>query len=158
MLFSVPYDKKLEMGTEITAMRPKFFRLTQAKRQQVGRRLAELLRDHDEIVFAYLYGSFAENLPFHDIDLGIYTLRIKEGESTSYSLALSQGLSKEVQIPVDVRILNFAPVLFVYHVIRGHLILDRNEELRVHFVEQAVQKYLDLKPVIYRGIKEAFGV
>ena len=138
-------------------MRPKIFHLSQAKRQQFGRRLAELLRDRDEIVFAYLYGSFAENLPFHDIDLGIYTLGIKQEESTSYSLALSQGLSKEVQIPVDVRVLNSAPVLFVYHVIRGHLIFDRNEELRAHMVEQVVQKYLDLEPMIYRGIKEAFG-
>lgn len=139
-------------------MRPKVFRLSQAKRQQFGKRLAELLKDHEEIVFACLYGSFAENLPFHDIDLGIYTLGIKQEESTFYSLALSKGLSKEVQIPVDVRVLNFAPVLFVYHVIRGQLIFDRNEELRALFVEQAIRKYLDLKPVIYRSIKEAFGV
>ena len=139
-------------------MRPKVFHLSQAKRQPFGRRLAELLRNHDEIVFAYLYGSFTENLPFHDIDLGIYTLGIKQEESTSYSLALSQGFSKEIQIPVDVRVLNFAPVLFVYHIIRGHLIFDRNEELRAHMVEQVVQKYLDLEPMIYRGIKEAFGV
>lgn len=158
MLFSARYDKKLKMDTEITAMRPKVFHLSQAERQLFERRLAELLRHRDEIVFAYLYGSFAENLPFHDIDLGIYTLGIKQGESTSYSLALSQGLSKEVQVPVDVRVLNFAPVSFVYHAIRGHLIFDRNEELRAHIVGQAVQKYLDLKLMIYRGIKEAFDV
>ena len=116
------------------------------------------LRDHDEITFAYLYGSFAGNLPFHDIDLGIYTIGIKDEESTSYGLALSQELSKKVRVPVDVRVLNFAPVLFVYHVIRGNLIFDRNEALRVPVIERTVQKYLDLKPMIHKSIKEAFGV
>jgi predicted nucleotidyltransferase len=146
------------MDTEITVMRSKLFRLSQAKGEQLARRLAELLRGRDEIVFVYLYGSFAENLPFHDIDLGIYTIGIKEEESTSYGLALGQELSEKVQVPVDVCVLNFAPVSFVYHVIRGHLIFDRNEELRTHIVGQVVQKYLDLKPMIYKGIKEAFGV
>jgi hypothetical protein len=58
---------------------------------------------------------------------------------------------------VDVRVLNFAPVPFVYQVIRGMLIFDRNEDLRVHVVEETVRKYLDLKPMIHKGIKEAFG-
>lgn len=146
------------MDTEITAMKPKIFRVSEAERQQLERRLAELMRNHDEIAFAYLYGSFVDNLPFHDIDLGLYALGIKREESTSYSLALGQDLSKEIRIPLDVRVLNFAPVLFAYHVIRGRLILDRNEELRVGFFEQTVRKYLDLKPMVYRGIKEAYGV
>jgi predicted nucleotidyltransferase len=145
------------MDTEIAGIRAKVFHLSQAERQRVEMRLAELLRDRNEIVFAYLYGSFAENLPFHDIDLGIYTLGIKQEESTSYSLALSQGLSKEVQVPMDVRVLNFAPALFAYHVIRGNLIFNRDEALRVHVVERTIQKYLDLKPMIYNSIKEAFG-
>ncbi len=158
MLFSVPYDKKLKMDTEITAMMPKIFRINQAERQQLVRCLTELIRDHEEITFAYLYGSFADNLPFHDIDLGVYASGIKHQESISYSLALVQNLSKEVKFPLDVRVLNFAPVLFVYHAIRGRLILDRDEELRAAFVERAVQKYLDIKPLVYKGIKEAFGV
>lgn len=58
---------------------------------------------------------------------------------------------------MDVRVLNLAPVLFVYHVIRGVLIFVRNEELRVRVVEETVGRYLDLKPVIHRGIREAFG-
>lgn len=90
--------------------------------------------------------------------MGVYLTEIRQEESTLYSLALSQILSKEVKVPVDVRVLNFAPVSFVFQVIRGILILDRNEELRVHIVEETVKKYLDLKPILHKGIKEAFGL
>jgi len=57
---------------------------------------------------------------------------------------------------VDIRVLNFAPVSFLYEVIRGNLIFERNEEIRIRVVEQTIQRYLDLKPMILRGIKEAF--
>ncbi|MEW6374500.1 MAG: nucleotidyltransferase domain-containing protein [Thermodesulfobacteriota bacterium] len=139
-------------------MKQKAFFLNQKQKKQLMRALEDALRDREEIVFAYLYGSFAEDLPSHDMDVGIFLSGIKEEESTSYGLALSQELSEKVQVPVDVRVLNFAPVLFVYHVIRGNLIFDRSEEIRVHVIEETVQKYLDLKPMIHKSIKEAFGV
>jgi hypothetical protein len=137
-------------------MKQKAFRLMQQQRQQLMKRLEELLRGREEIVFAYLYGSFAEDLPFHDIDVGIYIENLKEEEATPYSLTLAKILSKSLQTPVDVRILNFAPVLFLYHVIRGILIFERKEEIHSRFMERIIQRYLDLKPLIQKGTQEAF--
>jgi uncharacterized protein len=145
------------MKAGIVSMKQKTYTLSQRQKEELSGLLEGVLRDHGEIVFAYLYGSFAEDRPFHDIDVGIYLSGVGQEESTFYSLALSQAFSKEVRVPVDVRVLNFAPLSFVYHVIRGNLIFDRNEELRAHVVTQTVTKYLDLKPIIHRGIKEAFG-
>lgn len=138
-------------------MKQKTFILNREQREELIKRLERGLRDREEIAFAYLYGSFAEDISFHDIDVGIYLSGIEHEESTFYSIALSQTLCNEMKLPVDVRVLNFAPVLFVYHIIRGILIFDRNEDLRVHLVEETVRKYLDLKPMIHKGIKEAFG-
>ncbi|MBM4276443.1 MAG: nucleotidyltransferase domain-containing protein [Deltaproteobacteria bacterium] len=138
-------------------MKQKAFSLNQSQKERLMGQLKDILRGYPEVAFAYLYGSFAENLPSHDIDVGVYLTGIGKEETTPYSLTLSQTLSREAKVPVDVRVLNFAPVSFVYQVIRGILISDRNEELRVHVVEETVRKYLDLKPIIYRGIKEAFG-
>jgi len=132
--------------------------LGQGERDRLSERLGDVLTNRDEVVFAYIYGSFVEGLPFHDIDVGIYISKIDEKEASSYNLALGQALSKEIQMPVDVRILNFAPVLFLYHVIRGNVIFDRDEETRSRVVERTIQRYLDLKPMIHRGVKEAFGV
>lgn len=138
-------------------MKHEVFSLNQIQKEKLIGQVQSLLKECPEIAFAYLYGSFAENLPLHDIDVGVYLTEIGQEESTLYSLALSQILSKEVKVPVDVRVLNFAPVSFVFQVIRGILILDRNEELRVYIVEETVKKYLDLKPILHKGIKEAFG-
>jgi hypothetical protein len=137
-------------------MKQKVLILGEDEKRPLIEQLAAALQNRDEVVFAYIYGSFAEGLPFHDIDVGVYTLEITEEESTNYSLILGQILSKELQVPVDIRVLNFAPVSFLYEVIRGNLIFERNEEIRIRVVEQTIQRYLDLKPMILRGIKEAF--
>lgn len=138
-------------------MKERIFNLGPAERERVSEHLADFLKDRSEVVFAYLYGSFAEGLPYHDIDVGIYVSQIREENFISYSLALAQAMSANIQMPVDIRILNAAPVTFVFHVISGKLILERNEEIRSRIAERTIQKYLDLKPIIRSGIKEAFG-
>jgi uncharacterized protein len=135
----------------------KIFQLDGEERTRFIQRLTEQLQSHHEIVFAYLFGSFADGVSFHDVDVGVYLSNIRKEESTYYSLDLAHILSKELQIPVDVRVLNFAPVSFLFHVIRGLSILERDEEIRSHFVEQILESYFDMMPMLKRGIKEAFG-
>jgi len=127
------------------------------ERNRLRNRIAELLHDRKEIIFAYDYGSFAEGAAFHDIDLGVFVSGLSEVESIRYMLELSHGASAEFGMPVDVRILNFAPVTFTYHVIQGDLLVDNDEEIRSQFVEGVIRKYLDLKPRIRMAIKEAFA-
>ena len=138
-------------------MKQKVIHLNGDEKSRLIQDLASLIQDRREIVFAYLFGSFIEGLPFHDIDMGIYLSEIKEEEATLYSIDLALVLTQAHRIPVDVRVLNFAPVSFLYHVIRGKLILERDEEVLSRFVEKTIAKYLDLKPLIRRGTKEAFG-
>jgi predicted nucleotidyltransferase len=138
-------------------MKEKMFQLDGEERTRFTQRLTELLQGHDEIIFAFLYGSFVEGIPFHDIDVGVYLSTVRKEESTFCGLDLAHVLSKELQIPVDVRVLNFAPVSFLYHVIQGLLILERDEEIRSYFVEQTLKSYFDMMPMLKRGIKEAFG-
>ena len=138
-------------------MKRKAYQLGREGKEKLIERLRDFLRSRDEVVFAYVFGSFLEEETFHDIDIGIYLSEIPQEESTQYGLALSQTLSSNLRIPVDVRVLNFAPVSFLYHVIRGKLIVERDEEVSTTLVEQTIQRYLDLKPLVCRGMKEAFG-
>lgn len=138
-------------------MRQKAIHVNGDEKNRLIQHLASFIEGRSEIVFAYLFGSFIEGLPFHDIDMGIYLSEIKEEEASLYSIDLALVLTQALRIPVDVRILNFAPVSFLYHVIRGKLILERDEEVLSRFVERTIAKYLDLKPLIRRGTKEAFG-
>ena len=48
-------------------------------------------------------------------------------------LDLSNRMSGEFGMPVDVRILNFAPVTFSYHVIQGDLLVDNFERFAAFF-------------------------
>lgn len=138
-------------------MKNKTYHLTSKARQRIMKRLAGIIETCKECEFAYVYGSFAEGLPFHDIDIGIYTSGVKREDATFYALDLSRIIEAEVHMPVDVRVLNYSPVSFLYHVIRGELIFDKDEDMRVSVVESTVRRYLDIQPLILRGIKEAFA-
>ncbi len=126
------------------------------RRKKVEQILAEL-QGCQEINFAYVYGSFSEGLPFHDIDIGIFLSEPAQEGVISYMLDLGQKLSREARIPVDVWVLNDAPLSFRYSVIHGSPILVRDEKMQTLFVEETIRKYLDLKPRIRRAIKEAFA-
>ena len=137
-------------------MKNKIYEMDPEERRHRVEKLRKILKKEDQISFAYLYGSFAEELPFHDIDVGVYAEGIGEQETTSYAIRLSERMSSILGLPVDVRVLNFAPVTFLYHVFRGELIHEKNELLRSQVMERTIQKYLDLRPILYRGMKEAF--
>jgi hypothetical protein len=47
--------------------------------------------------------------------------------------------------------------MFLYHVVRGLLIFERDADLRADITERTVRTYLDIKPLIRRGIKDAFA-
>ena len=132
-------------------------RLSFPEKQQVIKRLEKLTEGQKEVVFAYLYGSFIQDVPFEDIDIGIYVSGIGDDEASSFAVGFAGKLSKALGLEVDVRILNFAPVSFVYHVICGQAFFDRDPEIRSRIIEDAIQRYLDIKPVLYRATKEAFA-
>lgn len=110
-----------------------------------------------EVVFAYLYGSFVDSEVFRDVDIGVYLRRPEPGQMTPRALALAQRLSTRVGLPVDVRILNGAPLSFLYHVLRGQLLVNRDEDLLSEVIERTVYRYLDIEPLLRSATKDAFA-
>lgn len=88
-------------------------------RDRLKERLRKILEPRKEILFAYLYGSFVAGLSFHDLDVGVHVSEITEDEATDYALDLVHRLSAEAQLPVDVRILNFASEFFNTLLVEG---------------------------------------
>ncbi|MCK4764843.1 MAG: hypothetical protein KAW12_21775 [Candidatus Aminicenantes bacterium] len=41
---------------------------------------------------------------------------------------------------------------FLFHVVRGKLIIDKDEEARCDFMERVVRRCLDMKPLLHRAI------
>lgn len=111
----------------------------------------------EDIDFSYIFGSFIDgDIPFHDIDLGVFFAGKNRPQMSAAAVDLAITLSRQTACPVDVRVLNDAPVSFVYNVLRGELIYEKNEDIRCKLMENTVRDYLDMKPVLYQATKEAF--
>ena len=143
-------------------MEPKLYTVSQARKQRIEKDIIKILSVKKEVRFAFLFGSFNDGteenpLPFHDVDVGVFLKGLDKKESVFYSLDLAEELSISAGVPVDVRVLNYAPVTFLFHVVRGKLIIDKDEEDRGDFMEHVVRHYLDMEPLFHRAVKEAYG-
>jgi hypothetical protein len=132
-------------------------RITPEERHRIEQPLAAELGSDRNVVFAYLYGSFAESRPFHDIDVGVYLRTISSDRVTATALDLAGRLSDRTRMPIDVRILNAAPISFLFHVLRGQLLYCRDDALLAEVMEHTVSRYLDIAPLVRRGTLEAFA-
>jgi len=113
------------------------------ERAEAQAKLRELLERREEIIFAYLHGSFVEGLPFNDIDVAVYVDQSKVPDAFDYEMDLSAELTMALHFPVDVRVLNDAPLGFQHSVLQGEAILVRDEEVLTDFIERVAREYMD---------------
>jgi len=122
-------------------------------------KIIELLREHllkqEEVVFAYLHGSFTEDRPFRDVDIAVY---VKGRVPQFYEEELEEELSRLIGLPVDVRLLNNAPVTFRFRAIGGLLLFSRDERARCDFEEMAMREYHDYSYYLRMYRREALGI
>ena len=119
-------------------------------------KLIKTLSNRPEIIFAILYGSAAEDRPFRDVDIGLYVDRalLSEKDELGFALDLESALKKEVDHPVDVRIINDAPLPFRYNVSRGLPLVANDREALARFLERTWDDYLDFQPIALRYLQE----
>jgi predicted nucleotidyltransferase len=129
--------------------------LTSEERNAIVERLQQELRKRPEIVFAYLLGSFAEGLPFRDIDIAIWVEGVSHEQAWDYEAQIAAELTRVLGIEVDVRLLNFAPLGFRLNAVNGILLFSSNEDFRLDFVEQVSLAYMDFSWLARQMLKEA---
>jgi len=118
-------------------------------------RLSSSLRSRDNILFAYVYGSFARDKTFVDIDIGVYLRKPDLVDPLDLELELETAIQSIIQFPVDVRVINFAPLSFVYNIIKESILaVDKDPDLRADFEGRIFKKYLDFVPYRKRYLKE----
>lgn len=127
------------------------------QREQIFLRLRDELEQTPGIRFAYLYGSLLESDRIHDVDVGLFLDETAAAHQSSLFDHLSVTLPAAVHVPVDLRVLNDAPLSFLYHVLRGRLLSCRDEALLTDLMEDVAQRYLDLTPLLCRSTKDAFA-
>ncbi|WHZ28568.1 MAG: hypothetical protein OJF51_003366 [Nitrospira sp.] len=125
--------------------------------EALARRIAEELEKEPAIKFSYLYGSVLDSDTVHDVDVGLYLHESEAATSSATPIDLSNRLTALVGMPVDVRVLNEAPLSFMYHVLRGQLLVCHAEECLTEMLEDVARRYLDLAPLLRQGTKDAFA-
>lgn len=116
--------------------------------------ISEPLREHEEVIVAYLYGSEAKGTAHEGSDLDIGLLLRKDFEPDAlYTSKVSRELQEKLGISkeIDVRLLNDKPIIFQHQVLKnGSEILTRDERARIDFETEVYDRYLDYKPFFDR--------
>jgi predicted nucleotidyltransferase len=109
--------------------------------------------EREGIAAAYLFGSVARGTAKlgSDVDVGILYSEEPPRTLDGLGLGLAGELEDLLELPVQVVVLNRAPVDLVIRVLRdGKLLVDRDRSKRVRFEVRARKEHWDLEPILRR--------
>lgn len=117
--------------------------------------IKDFFRQHsaDDVVCVYVFGSTGRGEARPDSDLDVAVLYRADPPHTlaGAGIRLAGELERMTGHPVDVVVLNRAPVDLVHHVLRdGTLVYETDPSTRVQFEVRARNVYFDLQPILER--------
>ena len=124
------------------------------QKQSILKNIAVIMKRHREIILAYVFGSFIHGDTFSDIDIGVLT--DKEMRSClEFEFDLEIEIEDDINYPIDVRVLNNAPLSFCQNVIRdGSVILERDRNVHADFMGNILKQYFDFAPFRRKYLQE----
>jgi uncharacterized protein YutE (UPF0331/DUF86 family)/predicted nucleotidyltransferase len=122
----------------------RYYELSAEERARLLDFLRKRLERVDEIIFAYVHGGFLERNFFRDVDVAVWISDLEK--AFYYTVDFSAKLEVEAGLPVDLHVLNEAPLPFKHHVFTtGILLFSKDEMLRHRIIDQVMKEYIDLK-------------
>ena len=116
--------------------------MTSQRLTRIGKSVNEALSGVEDVIVAYVFGSTAEGKEhaFSDIDVAIL---LKE-PSLDKTMRIHSLLTELLGDRVDTLLLNLAPPVLQYHVVKNGLrVLSKDEDARVSFEARALSEGLD---------------
>jgi uncharacterized protein len=122
----------------------------------IERKLREVLSPRAEvegIAAAWLFGSVARGTarPDSDVDVGILYSQDRQQtlDEIGRAFDLQEDLQAVLKLPVQVVVLNHAPVDLIFRVLRdGRLLVERDRSRRIRFEVRSHKEYWDLEPYL----------
>ena len=114
--------------------------------QEIVKAAKEVFSKKEEIIVAYIYGSFLKSNHFQDVDIGIL---VKDDCDIGplYEAKIAGEFERRLKLKFDVRILNGRPVKFLFSVLKNSkLIYSKDEHKRIEFESKIMKESLDIKP------------
>lgn len=129
--------------------------LPEHQKQIVLKSISSCLLSHQlDVVAAYVFGSFLSEDAFSDIDIGVLVKK-DIPKALDFEITLESKIEAAIGIPIDVRLLNRAPLAFCQSVFRsGRVILDRDANFRSDFEGQVLKQYFDFSRFRRRYLAE----
>lgn len=118
--------------------------------------LTHHLANYPGLLFALFYGSAAEGNTFQDLDVGIFVERkiVPASRDIEYAALIAEEVQRYLPVPVEVQVINEAPLLFRYNVSRGTALVVNDREAFVTFLERTWRDALDFQPVAMHYLRE----
>ncbi|HBC93235.1 MAG TPA: hypothetical protein DCZ10_10155 [Pelotomaculum sp.] len=141
-------------------MKIKKYLINNDEKEKILESIKYILNSMPEIIFAYVHGSFGEQKGFRDIDVAVYLKDENFSDKIiNYEIELEIKLEEKLKYPVDVRVLNFAPLSFQYQTIKsGVLLVEKDGDRRVEFQTRTLDFYFDFAPFRKQYLKEVLGL
>ncbi len=99
-------------------------RMPWEERKRVLRAIRGYLEARGEVLLAVAHGGFVGREVFRDVDLAVFTGgRVGYDDEPYYAYALSDEFSRLTGLPVDVKLLDYAPPGFRIAALRGGIVL-----------------------------------
>ena len=121
---------------------PRFIKpvsLCPEERQRITESVHSFLVSFEDIVFAYIYGSFARGEPMRDLDVALYTTEEKD---FLFAIDIAALLRRDTGFEVDVTVMNHAPVALQFAILRdGLLLFSKDEARRTALIEKVSRQY-----------------
>ena len=108
-----------------------------------------------EIVLAVLHGSFVAGGPYRDIDVAVWVVPADRPDTGwhRYAIDLAAELTVALSAPVDVQVLNEAPLAFRYHALGGQLLVVRDQQFFHDLRERTWDDYFDFLPFARENLR-----
>ena len=120
--------------------------------------LTEYFSSKDSVILAYLFGSTVRGDAgrLSDIDIGVLLDKnLSKNDSFDLELKLMGEIAFLINIDkIDLIVLNEAPLLLAYNIIKDGIILKSSETERVNYETKILSMYLDEKYYIKRHTEE----
>jgi predicted nucleotidyltransferase len=128
-------------------------------REEIVGDLRRELEARAEILLAVLHGSFSKGGTYRDIDVAIWLdpAGLSSDGRFRYALDLSVYLHVQLRCPIDVRVLNDAPLSFRYHALRGRPLVVRDERFLDELRARTWDDYFDFQPFARQYLREALS-
>lgn len=130
-------------------------RMDEAQKVQVKRLLREALESIESVRFAYLFGSFLLEGSFEDVDVAVYLQAetLDEADPLTTAFSLADVLERAIHLPVDVQILNTAPLALRFEALRGEPLMARCWEECADFVERVTLQWWDTEGLRWAAVQ-----